>query len=174
MSWITDPQAWIAFLTLTSLEVVLGIDNIIFISILSGKLPADQQKRGRTVGLMMAMGMRVLLLLSIAWIVRLTAPLFTVMGHDISGRDLILLVGGLFLIAKATHEIHDKLEGEEGTKVASVAPSFGAVIAQIALLDIVSATIIAVSEARRLSSWRSSSCSYRRARSARSSSGIRR
>ena len=136
MSWITDPQAWIAFLTLTSLEVVLGIDNIIFISILSGKLPADQQKRGRTVGLMMAMGMRVLLLLSIAWIVRLTAPLFTVMGHDISGRDLILLVGGLFLIAKATHEIHDKLEGEEGTKVASVAPSFGAVIAQIALLDI--------------------------------------
>ena len=137
MSWITDPQAWIAFLTLTSLEVVLGIDNIIFISILSGKLPADQQKRGRTVGLMMAMGMRVLLLLSIAWIVRLTAPLFTVMGHDISGRDLILLVGGLFLIAKATHEIHDKLEGEEGTKVAKVAPSFGAVIAQIALLDIV-------------------------------------
>ena len=137
MSWITDPQAWIAFLTLTALEVVLGIDNIIFISILASKLPAEQQKRARNVGLMLAMVMRILLLLSIAWIVRLTAPLFAVMGHEISGRDLILLGGGLFLLAKATHEIHDKLEGPQGEKVARVAPTFGAVIFQIGLLDIV-------------------------------------
>jgi predicted tellurium resistance membrane protein TerC len=137
MEWLSDPQAWIALLTLTVLEVVLGIDNVIFISILSGKLPVDQQKKARTIGLAMAMIMRVLLLLSLAWIVKLTAPLFTIIGQEISGRDLILLVGGLFLIAKATHEIHDKLEGEEGDDIKRVAPSLTSVIVQISLLDIV-------------------------------------
>src|SRR5687767_12389195 len=105
MEWLNDPQAWIALLTLTVLEVVLGIDNVIFISILAGKLPAEQQKKARTIGLAMAMIMRVLLLLSLAWIVKLTAPLFTILGQAISGRDIILIVGGLFLLAKATHEI---------------------------------------------------------------------
>ena len=137
MEWLSDPQAWIALLTLTVLEVVLGIDNVIFISILSGKLPAEQQKKARTIGLAMAMIMRVLLLLSLAWIIKLTAPLFTVLGQEISGRDLILLIGGLFLIAKATHEIHDKLEGEEGGDIKRVAPSLASVIFQISLLDIV-------------------------------------
>ncbi|HEV7765509.1 MAG TPA: TerC family protein [Thermoanaerobaculia bacterium] len=137
MEWLSDPQAWIALLTLTVLEVVLGIDNVIFISILAGKLPADQQGKARNIGLAMAMIMRVLLLLSLAWIVRLTAPLFSVMGQEISGRDLILLLGGLFLLAKATHEIHDKLEGEEGDVVKRVAPSLTSVIVQISLLDIV-------------------------------------
>ena len=126
-----------ALVTLTVLEVVLGIDNVIFISILAGKLPAADQERARRVGLMGAMVMRILLLMSIAWIVRLTAPLFTVLGHAFSGRDLILSIGGLFLIYKATHEIHDRLEGEEGQVSARVAPSFGAVIGQIMLLDIV-------------------------------------
>ncbi|HEX9981872.1 MAG TPA: TerC family protein [Thermoanaerobaculia bacterium] len=137
MAWLSDPQAWVALLTLTVLEIVLGIDNVIFISILSGKLPEAQQKRARTIGLAMAMIMRVLLLLSIAWIVKLTAPIFTVFGQGISGRDLILLGGGLFLIGKATHEIHDKLEGEEGETTKRVAPSLTSVIVQIALLDIV-------------------------------------
>jgi len=137
MEWLSDPQAWIALLTLTVLEVVLGLDNVIFISILSGKLPAHQQKKARSIGLAMAMIMRVLLLLSLAWIVKLTKPLFTIAGQGISGRDLILLGGGLFLIAKATHEIHDKLEGEEGDAVRRIAPSLVAVIIQISLLDIV-------------------------------------
>jgi predicted tellurium resistance membrane protein TerC len=138
LHWLSDPQAWIALLTLTVLEIVLGIDNVIFISILSGKLPESQQKRARTIGLFLAMFMRVLLLLSIAWIVRLTSPLFTVLGNAISGRDLILLVGGLFLIYKSTHEIHDKLEGEEEiASGARVAPSMASVVTQIALLDIV-------------------------------------
>jgi len=137
MEWLNDPQAWVALLTLTVLEIVLGIDNVIFISILAGKLPAKDQGRARTIGLMGAMGMRLLLLLSLAWIVKLTAPLFTVFGAEISGRDLILLIGGLFLIAKATHEVHDKLEGEEGTTVKKVAPSLASVITQIMLLDIV-------------------------------------
>jgi len=137
MEWLSDPQAWIALLTLTILEIVLGIDNVIFISILSGKLPAEQQKKARTIGLAMALIMRVLLLLSLVWIVRLTAPLFTVLGHAISGRDLILLLGGLFLIAKSTHEIHDKLEGEQGDAVKRIAPSLASVIVQISLLDIV-------------------------------------
>lgn len=127
----------IALLTLTALEVVLGVDNVIFISILAGKLPAGDQARARRVGLMAAMVMRILLLFSLAWIVRLTAPLFTVIGRDISGRDLILLGGGLFLIAKATLEIHEKLEGVHGERSARVAPSFGAVILQIMVLDIV-------------------------------------
>ena len=126
-----------ALVTLTVLEVVLGIDNVIFISILAGKLPAADQKRARRVGLMGAMVMRILLLMSIAWIVRLTAPLFTVLNHAFSGRDLILSIGGLFLIYKATHEIHDRLEGEEGHVSARVAPTFAAVIGQIMLLDIV-------------------------------------
>ena len=137
MEWLSDPQAWIALLTLTILEIVLGIDNVIFISILSGKLPAEQQKKARTIGLAMALIMRVLLLLSLVWIIRLTAPLFTVLGHAISGRDLILLLGGLFLIAKSTHEIHDKLEGEQGDAVKRIAPSLASVIVQISLLDIV-------------------------------------
>ena len=127
----------IALATLTALEVVLGVDNVIFISILAGKLPASQQARARRVGLMAAMVMRILLLFSLAWIVRLTEPLFSVLGRGISGRDLILLGGGLFLLAKATIEIHDKLEGVEGERSAKVAPSFGAVIVQIMLLDIV-------------------------------------
>ena len=126
-----------ALVTLTVLEVVLGIDNVIFISILAGKLPAADQERARRVGLMGAMVMRILLLMSIAWIVRLTAPLFTVLNHAFSGRDLILSIGGLFLIYKATHEIHDRLEGEEGHVSARVAPTFAAVIGQIMLLDIV-------------------------------------
>jgi predicted tellurium resistance membrane protein TerC len=130
-------QGILALVTLTALEIVLGVDNVIFISILSGKLPVGQQKRARQVGLMAAMGMRVLLLFSIAWIIRLTAPLFAVFGQEISGRDLILIAGGLFLLAKATLEIHDKLEGEAGRASARVAPSFGAVIGQIMLLDVV-------------------------------------
>ena len=137
MEWLSDPQAWVALLTLTVLEIVLGIDNVIFISILAGKLPAKDQSRARNIGLMGAMVMRLLLLLSLAWIVKLTAPLFTVMGVEISGRDLILIAGGLFLIAKATHEVHDKLEGEEGTTVKKIAPSLASVITQIMLLDIV-------------------------------------
>ncbi len=127
----------IALATLTALEVVLGVDNVIFISILAGKLPAAQQARARRVGLLAAMIMRILLLFSLAWIVRLTEPLLTVFGRGISGRDLILLGGGLFLLAKATIEIHEKLEGVEGERSAKVAPSFGAVIFQIMLLDIV-------------------------------------
>ena len=127
----------IALVTLTVLEVVLGIDNVIFISILAGKLPPDRQDRARQVGLMAAMIMRILLLMSIAWIIRLTAPLFHVLGQPVSGRDLILIGGGLFLLYKATREIHEKLEGEEGHLSARVSPSFAAVVGQIMLLDIV-------------------------------------
>ena len=127
----------IALLTLTLLEVVLGVDNVIFISILSGKLPESQQPKARQVGLLAAMGMRILLLFSIAWIIRLTEPLITVFNERISGRDLILMGGGLFLLAKATLEIHEKLEGEEGHGSARIPPSFGAVIFQIMLLDMV-------------------------------------
>jgi predicted tellurium resistance membrane protein TerC len=137
MEGLFTPDALIALVTLTVLEIVLGVDNVIFISILAGKLPADQQDRARKVGLMAAMLMRILLLFSIVWVVRLTAPLFEIFDQEISGRDLILLGGGLFLLAKATREIHDKLEGEEGHASARVAPSFGAVIGQIMLLDIV-------------------------------------
>ena len=127
----------LALVTLTFLEIILGVDNVIFISILSGKLPQKDQLKARRTGLIAAMVMRIGLLMSIAWIVRLTAPLFTVFGQGISGRDMILISGGLFLLAKATLEIHDRLEGEESHGVARVAPSFGAVIAQIMLLDIV-------------------------------------
>ena len=127
----------IALATLTFLEVILGVDNVIFISILSSKLRQDQQLRARRLGLIAAMGMRILLLMTLAWIVRLTAPLFSLFGHDFSGRDLILILGGLFLLAKATLEIHDRLEGDDGHGSAKVRPSFGAVIVQIMLLDIV-------------------------------------
>jgi predicted tellurium resistance membrane protein TerC len=137
MDWITDPQAWVGLLTLTVLEIVLGIDNVIFISILAGKLPREQQSRARYIGLLLAMGMRILLLFSLSWIVRLTAPLFTLLGQEISGRDLVLLIGGLFLLAKSTREIHERLEGEEGEASAKVAPSFRSVLIQIMLLDIV-------------------------------------
>ena len=137
MEWITDPQAWVAFATLTVLEIVLGIDNVVFISILAGKLPKEQQARARRLGLGLAMLMRIALLFSLTWIIRLTAPLFEVLGQEISGRDLVLIVGGLFLLAKSTHEIHDKLEGEEGRASTRVAPSLRSVLIQIVLLDIV-------------------------------------
>jgi predicted tellurium resistance membrane protein TerC len=137
VDWLTDPTAWLAFGTLTLLEVVLGIDNVIFISILAGKLPAEQRAKARRIGLALAMLMRVGLLLVITWIVRLTEPLFAVFGHDVSGRDLILLGGGLFLLGKSTFEIHDHLEGEHGDKSRRVAASFVSVIVQIMLLDIV-------------------------------------
>jgi predicted tellurium resistance membrane protein TerC len=127
----------VALLTLTFLEVVLGVDNVIFISILVGKLPKNQQQRARTLGLAAAMAMRILLLLSLSWIMRLTEPLFYAFDHGFSGRDLILIGGGLFLLWKATVEIHDKLEGEEGHRTARVAPSFGAIIGQIMVLDII-------------------------------------
>jgi len=137
MEWLTDPQIWIALATLTFLEIVLGVDNVIFISILSGKLPVDQQPRARRLGLLGAMVTRVMLLFSLAWIIRLTEPWFRVVGQEISGRDLILIGGGLFLLAKSTYEIHDKLEGEEGHASNRVAASFASVIVQIMLLDIV-------------------------------------
>ena len=137
MDWLTDPQTWGALLTLTALEIVLGIDNIVFISILSGKLPEAQQPRARTLGLARAMIMRVALLFSISWVMGLTADLFTVFGEGISGRDLILLLGGVFLIGKSTHEIHNRLEGEEADRAARTAPSFASVLIQIMLLDIV-------------------------------------
>lgn len=138
MDWLTDPQIWIALITLTSLEIVLGIDNLVFISILSNKLPSTAlQQQANRVGLGLAMATRILLLLSIAWIFRLTAPLFSVFGQFISGHDLILLAGGLFLIGKSTYEIHDKLEGEEGHGVVASKNTFNSVIAQIVLLDIV-------------------------------------
>jgi predicted tellurium resistance membrane protein TerC len=137
MNAFLTSEGILALVTLTFLEIVLGVDNVIFISILSSKLPVSQQGRARRTGLLAAMVMRILLLLSIAWVIRLTAPLFTTFRRPVSGRDLILIGGGLFLLGKATLEIHDKLEGEEGHSSARVAPSFGAVIAQIMVLDIV-------------------------------------
>lgn len=137
MEWITDPQAWIAFVTLVALELVLGIDNVVFISILSGKLPGDQPKKARLVGLSLAMLMRIGLLFSLSWIIGLTAPLLAILGRELSGRDLILIGGGLFLIAKSTHEIHQKLEGAEGEASGRGSASFFSIIVQILLLDIV-------------------------------------
>jgi predicted tellurium resistance membrane protein TerC len=137
MEWLADPNVWIAFATLTVLELVLGIDNVIFISILSGKLPPEQQARARYVGLGLAFVMRVLLLLSLSWVIGLVEPLFTLFGRGISGKDLVLLVGGLFLIAKSTHEIHGSLEGPEGHDAKKTYSSFAGVIIQIVLLDIV-------------------------------------
>ena len=132
-----DPQIWIALLTLTVLEIILGVDNVVFISILAAKLPVHQQAKARRIGLSLALITRVILLLGISWVAGLTEPLFEVFKHPVSGRDLILLIGGLFLIWKATHEIHGKLEGEDETKVARIAPTFTSVIIQILLLDIV-------------------------------------
>jgi predicted tellurium resistance membrane protein TerC len=137
MDWITSPESWIALLTLTALEIVLGIDNIIFISILAGKLPDEQQKLGRQAGLLMAMLTRILLLFSIAWLTRLTAPLFSVLSYEISGRDIILIIGGLFLLGKSTFEIHERLEGEEGHAAEKVPASLTGVVFQIMMLDIV-------------------------------------
>jgi len=137
MSWITSPEAWIALVTLTALEIVLGIDNIIFISILVGRLPERQRQKGRVLGLGLAMLTRILLLLSLTWVMRLTAPLFAVLGREISGRDLILIIGGLFLLWKSTMEIHDSLEGEEEHRRTGKAAKFGAILIQIAILDIV-------------------------------------
>ena len=137
MDWITSPEAWVALLTLTVLEVVLGIDNVVFISILAGKLPPDQQPKARRIGLALAMLMRIGLLFSISLIIQLTAPLFTVLGEEISGRDLVLIIGGLFLLAKSTHEIHNRLEGEDGETSVRVRPSLVSVLVQIMLLDIV-------------------------------------
>src|SRR6266850_640561 len=137
MTWITSPEAWLGLLTLTVLEIVLGIDNIIFISILAGKLPVEQQPRARRAGLLGAMVTRIALLAALAWIIRLTAPLFYLLGRPFSGRDLILIAGGLFLLAKSTREIHEGLEGDSGRSSTAVRASFAAVVGQIMLLDIV-------------------------------------
>jgi predicted tellurium resistance membrane protein TerC len=137
VEFLTDPQVWLAFLTLTALEIVLGIDNIIFISILVGRLPPEQRARGRTIGLALAMITRILLLLSITWVMGLSAELFSVLGRGISGRDLILFGGGLFLLAKSTLEIHGSLEGEHEQREAKGRASFNSVIIQIAIIDIV-------------------------------------
>jgi predicted tellurium resistance membrane protein TerC len=137
MEFLTDPQTWIALLTLTALEIVLGVDNIIFISILVAKLPQRQQNKARVLGLGLAMLTRIALLLSIVWVMKLTAPLFSVSSREISGRDIILITGGLFLLWKSTIEIHDSLEGATGEKAGRAVAGFGAVLAQIAILDIV-------------------------------------
>jgi predicted tellurium resistance membrane protein TerC len=153
MSWLFTAEGWIALVTLTALEIVLGIDNIVFLSILAGKLPAGQQPRARRLGLAGAMVMRIALLASLAWMIRLTAPIFAVAGHAFSGRDLILIAGGLFLIAKSTREIHDRLEGRPGHASARVVPSFASVIVQIMLLDLIfslDSVITAVGMAREL------------------------
>lgn len=137
MELLLDPQAWIALATLTALEIVLGVDNIIFISILVGRLPEQQRNRARVIGLGLAMGTRIALLLSLAWIMTLTDPLFSIADFDISGRDVILIGGGLFLLWKSVHEIHNSLEGEEAAAGASAKAVFGAVLVQIAVIDIV-------------------------------------
>ncbi|MDM7324765.1 MAG: TerC family protein [Thermus sp.] len=137
MEWLTNPEVWVGLVTLTVLEVVLGIDNVIFISILASKLPKEQQDRARVMGLSLAALTRILFLLSIAWIMALKKPLFALLGHEITGKDLVLMAGGLFLIYKAVKEIHEKLEGEPGHAIKRVAPSFASVIAQVLLLDIV-------------------------------------
>jgi predicted tellurium resistance membrane protein TerC len=137
MEWLSDPNVWIGLLTLTILEIVLGIDNIIFISILSGKLPPAMQPRARRIGLALAMVMRILLLLSLSWIIGLTKPFFSLLGFDVTGRALILIAGGLFLLAKSTHEIHEKLEGDDDQGPVRLPPSFTSVLIQIILLDLV-------------------------------------
>ncbi len=137
MELLTDPQVWIALLTLTVLEIVLGIDNVVFISILSGKLPGDEAGRARTIGLALALLMRVALLFSLSWVIGLTARILTILGHELSGRDLILIGGGLFLLGKATFEIHERLEGEEAHAEVGSRASFNSVVVQIVLLDAV-------------------------------------
>lgn len=154
MEWISDPQAWIALFTLTALEIILGIDNIIFISILAGKLPRHKQASARVVGLALAMIMRILLLLSLSWMMRLTSPLFELFGRAFSGRDLILIVGGLFLLAKSTMEIHENLEHENRQKLErKVAASFTLIVLQIMLMDMIfslDSVITAIGMARHL------------------------
>jgi predicted tellurium resistance membrane protein TerC len=135
--WIAEPESWVAFATLLAIEIVLGVDNVVFITILADKLPSQQQQRARTMGLALAMGTRIALLFSVSWIVHLTAPLFSLFGHTVSGRDLLLLLGGLFLLGKSTLEIHRKLEAREAHRSAPPATSFAGVIVQILLLDIV-------------------------------------
>ena len=138
MTWLTDPESWLALLTLLALEIVLGIDNIIFIAILTAKLPAEQQGRARTVGLALAMITRVALLCSVAWLTKLTRPLFSVYGKEFAGRDLIFLVGGLFLLTKTTREIHARIEGEENSADGPRGgPSYTSILVQIMLLDMV-------------------------------------
>lgn len=137
MDWLTDPEVWTALAALLALEVVLGVDNVVFISILAGKLPVAEQDRARKTGLLAAGGMRILLLCAVGWIVGLKSELFTVFGIAFTGKDLVLLAGGIFLIYKATKEIHYKLEGDEGAVSTRVAPTFGAVIGQVLLLDLV-------------------------------------
>jgi predicted tellurium resistance membrane protein TerC len=137
MEWMSDPTAWSALAALLTLEIVLGVDNVVFISILASKLPADQQDKARKIGLLAAGGMRVILLLAIGWIITLKKELFSIGSVGFSGKELILLAGGLFLIYKATKEIHHKLEGEEGTTSAKTAPTIAAVIGQVLLLDLV-------------------------------------
>lgn len=137
MEWMSNPEIWISLLTLTILEIVLGIDNIVFISVLASKLPVEQQKKARQLGLMLALVTRIILLLGLAFMAKMTKTLFSIGSHPITGRDLILFIGGLFLIWKATHEIHDKLEGEDGEVTNRMAPTFASVITQILLLDIV-------------------------------------
>jgi predicted tellurium resistance membrane protein TerC len=134
---LSSPDVWIAFATLLLLEIVLGIDNIVFISILADKLPEHQRRRARTVGLLLALVMRLLLLASLSWIIRLTSPLFEAFGQEFSGRDLILIVGGVFLLVKATYEIHERLEGEDAHAEGAATATFGGVLVQIVLLDIV-------------------------------------
>src|ERR1051325_2431796 len=160
MDWLTNPEIWISLLTLTVLEIILGIDNIVFISILAGRLPAEQQAKARQTGLSLALITRVLLLCGLAWMVKLTAPLFYIPAfgpldkpHPVSGRDLILIIGGLFLLWKSTREIHEKLEGEDGAVTSRLAPNFLSVVIQILLLDIVfslDSVITAVGMARQL------------------------
>jgi len=137
LEWIFDPNIWVGLVTLTVLEIVLGIDNIIFISIVAGKLPPHQRGKARKIGLALALITRILLLLSLSWLIGLTKPLFAVMNHEVSGRDLILILGGLFLLFKSTAEIHEKLEGEEGEKNRKLASSFGGILFQIMMLDVV-------------------------------------
>lgn len=137
MDWVTDPAIWIGFFTLVGLEIVLGIDNIIFISILAGKLPPEQRDSGRRLGLLAALVSRLVLLLALSWVVKLTSPLFEVLGQQVSGRDLILILGGLFLLAKSVYEMHDSLEGKSGHSGGGPAASFSSVIFQIMILDIV-------------------------------------
>jgi len=153
MTWLTNPELWIALLTLTVLEIVLGIDNIVFLSIITGKLPPAQQPRARRIGLSLALLLRIGLLASLAWVIRWTAPLFTLLGRGFSGRDLILLAGGLFLIAKSTREIHERLEGDEHPGEARAPVSFANVVGQLVLLDLVfslDSVITAVGMARQL------------------------
>jgi predicted tellurium resistance membrane protein TerC len=153
MSWLTNPETWIALVTLTALEIVLGVDNVIFVSVLASKLPRHQQARARRIGMLGAMFTRIALLFSLAWLARLTTPLFTTFGHEISGRDLILLGGGLFLLAKATWEIHENLEGGERAGAEKTVTSFASLIVQIMLLDIVfslDSVITAIGMARQI------------------------